>query len=49
MTFEEPKLNIIRFETLDVLTASPYELPTIPNESEEPEESGWETPIYPAP
>lgn len=46
MTFEEPKLNVIRFEAADVLTASPYELPVIPNESE-PEESGWETPILP--
>ena len=47
MTFEEPKLNVIRFEAADVLTASLYELPVIPNESEEPEESGWETPILP--
>lgn len=46
MTFEEPKLIIIRFEAADVLTTSNNELPIIPNESQ-PEESGWETPILP--
>lgn len=46
--FDAPELTLIRFDAKDILTSSQWDTPIIPVETD-PEESGWETPIYPAP
>ena len=46
MKFEAPEMKIVHFDVEDILTTSNWDLPFVPNESE-PEETGWETPMYP--
>ena len=48
MTYEKPKMEIIRFDVKDVLTSSgsDWELPIVTDDTE-PAPTGWETPILP--